>query len=692
MKNRSLLLVILMMFSAALFAGNVDKNTARKAAENQFSINGLNNTIIAEFSVASASGTAFYAFNFSDGGFAIISAEDSYFPVIGYSDKGEWNESTQPSHYRGLMQDYKDQIDFLRQNNSEASPEIVMAWDNLLNGRSIKNGSKGVEPLLVSSWNQDDPYNYLCPVSAAGPGGHVYAGCVATAMAQIMYYWRWPLQGTGQYSYYQPPYGTISANFGNTNYNWNGMVGSTPNALNIPVAEIQYHCGVAVRMNYGPDGSGAYSIDVPAAVKNYFKYSTTTQYLSRSSYSATAWETMVKEQCDMGNPVYYSGSNAEGGHAFIVDGYNDATPVLYHFDFGWDGYSNGYYSLANAGGFTMTQGMVRNFVPGTGYPYYATGTTVITDWVGSLGDGSGPVAEYQANTNAKWIFDPQTTTDSVTSITLNFKKFEMGSGDYIRIYDGEDENAPLIGEYTGTNMPAAITSTGNKLMIHMVTDASGNGQGFYLEFTTTRPTYCSGTLTLTDVNGSFGDGSLGFHYNNNTNCNYKILPQWSTETTLHFDSFETEATNDWLKIYDFASLTLIAELSGSYTTMPGPFVSPSGQFYMIWKTNGSVNGPGWTCHYETMNVGVETRELISNFHLYPNPASDKLNIGFDVNTMQDVQIRMTSANGKTVYTKNENNFNGRFSSQIDVSNLAKGIYLLTISGDKGIYNRKVVIN
>jgi hypothetical protein len=181
---------------------------------------------------------------------------------------------------------------------------------------------------MTCLWNQDYPYNALCPEDPDGPGGHVYAGCVATAMSMIMYYYRYPVQGIGTHSYYASGYGTQSVNYGQTYYNWDAMMNeiSSTSGQSIPaIAELQYHAGVSVNMGYGNQSSGAYSIDVPAALISHFGYATSTQYLSRSSYTATVWENMVVEQLDAAKPVYYSGVDPTpvtgGGHAFIVDGY-----------------------------------------------------------------------------------------------------------------------------------------------------------------------------------------------------------------------------------------------------------------------------------------------------------------------------------------------------------------------------------
>ncbi len=697
-KLRNLMMALLIIAALNLFGAFVPEHKARQVALNLYSMQTADNnaTLASVYPISYNDVIVFYIFNFKEGGYVIVSADDAFYPVIGYSLQGSYNPARpQPEGFKGMMADYRDQINFLRQNGVVATQEIASVWDNLLQKRSLKNGSKGVDPLVPAEWNQDDPYNYLCPANASGPGGHVYAGCVATAMSQIMYYWRWPLQGQGSLSYYLPPYGYISANFGDTQYNWNGMVNTSPTTLNLPIALISFHTGVSVKMNYGPTGSGAQSSDVPYAARTYFKYDNQIQFLQRQAYTATVWENMVKEQIDQGNPVYYSGLEAgsSAGHAFIVDGYDDQTPRNFHFNFGWDGYMNGYYTLANAGGFTTQQAMVRNFKPGAGYPYYTTDFTEIKDMVGTLEDGSGPVAPYLNNTSAKWLLNPQTDEDSVTSITVSFYRFEMQAGDTLYIYNGGDATAPLVGKFSGNTLPPQFTSTGNKVLLHMVTNGSGQAQGWLLNFQANRPTFCSGTKTFTDYSATFDDGSGSFNYVPNSNCMFKITPPYASSVTLYFDYFESEPDNDWLKVYDLKTQQLLATLSGVYApgNPPAPITSPSGQFYLIWKTDGAFNYKGWQVHYETLTVGIEPTDLFSEFHLWPNPAHEYLNLSFTSNQTLNLNLQINDMAGRTVYTEDLLSFTGNYEKQIRVMGWSKGIYVLRIKSEKGVYTRKIVI-
>ncbi|MDD4310710.1 MAG: C10 family peptidase, partial [Candidatus Cloacimonetes bacterium] len=156
------------------------------------------------------------------------------------------------------------------------------------------------------------------------------------------------------------------ANFGGTTYNWAGMPNSVT-AANTSVATLCYQAGVSVSMDYDPEGSGAYSTDVPGALTSYFRYASSAQYKNKSSYTTDAWDTLMRGELDNGRPIYYSGSGPTGGHAFILDGYTGTNS--FHLNWGWDGWYNGYFTLAalNPGGDTFNNGQaaVIGITPGS---------------------------------------------------------------------------------------------------------------------------------------------------------------------------------------------------------------------------------------------------------------------------------------------------------------------------------------
>jgi len=303
-----------------------------------------------------------YLLKLAPTGFLIMSADDNSVPVLAYSGSQDIVSASFPPNFLDWVASYNDQITELRSQKT-IQPANNQAWQSLLNGlipqREI---TRSVQPLLSTNWDQGWPYNELCPSDNAGPGGHVYAGCVATAMSMVMKYWNHPATGVGNNSYYAVGYGYQSANFGATTYLWDEM----PDALggsNLPVATLLYHCGVSVNMGYAPDGSGAQSADAADAFVDHFRYPQA-EIVSKSNYSAANWNALLKAQIDNGSPMYYSGSGT-GGHAFVIDGYDTAD--YFHFNFGWSGSYNGYFyttSICPGGSdFSQWQAAIINTIP-----------------------------------------------------------------------------------------------------------------------------------------------------------------------------------------------------------------------------------------------------------------------------------------------------------------------------------------
>ena len=291
-----------------------------------------------------------YVFNVNDSGFVLVSADDNVKPVLGYSTEGVFDATTAAESFMSVMRSYRDEIQYIRDNHVERSSDIEAEWDLVKStGRIMKQrNNRSVTPLVEVTWNQNEYYNDQCPEDPEGPNGHVYAGCVATAMSQVMKYWNYPETGNGSHSYtpggWGPYYPTEYANFGETDYHFEMM----PNALDSTstdeeifyIAQLQHHCGVAVEMMYGPTASGAYSEDVPYALENYFNYSNAVQLKYRDFYDNNTWKNMLKDELDEGRPLYYSGSDdaGQGGHAFVCDGYDEND--FFHFNWGWSGYFN----------------------------------------------------------------------------------------------------------------------------------------------------------------------------------------------------------------------------------------------------------------------------------------------------------------------------------------------------------------
>jgi hypothetical protein len=343
--------LFLLLFSIRIaFAASISSKDAQLIAENFYSAQIANSKV--SFGVANLNEFNFegeatmYIFSFTPNGFVIVSADDMATPIIGYSLTNSFGDGLSNPSLVSRLNFYSKQIKEGKLQKSQDA-EVKAEWDALKTGKAQNILAAGT-PLLTTTWNQgtanSPTYNLLCP-------SYTYTGCVATAMAQIMNYHEWPTSGRGWYKYVpagNPDYGVQYADFSSTTYDWSNM----PNSLSTSssdleksaVSTLMYHAGVSVSMNYAADGSGAYSIDVMYALTNYFKYDPTTinTYTFNAS-NTTNWVTMVKSEIDNGRPIYYSGSSAaDGGHAWVCDGY-DASNRL-HINWGWGGSANGYFA------------------------------------------------------------------------------------------------------------------------------------------------------------------------------------------------------------------------------------------------------------------------------------------------------------------------------------------------------------
>lgn len=359
------LIISLLLTSVLLFAVPVTQETAARAAQNWtqvwapqgFETRAIEKTI----PLGDRNEPVLYLFQYRDG-FVVTSADDAVKPILAYGYDTSVGEIDDNPAFRDHLTILQQEIEEIRQSRLDNS-STAAEWQAVLTSNIERNGTRSVAPLISTKWNQGWPYNMYCPEDAAGPGGHVYAGCVATAMGQVLKYWNWPNTGTGSHSYYAQGYGYQTANFSNTTYQWNQM----PNSVHLPneaVATLLYHLGVSVDMMYSPNGSGAYSADVPPALIDYFRYSPNTQQKMKNSYSSATWEQMLRDELDAARPMYYSGSGSGGGHAFNCDGYQGTN--YFHFNWGWSGSYDGYYYVSNlnpGSTFNNYQGAVFNIMP-----------------------------------------------------------------------------------------------------------------------------------------------------------------------------------------------------------------------------------------------------------------------------------------------------------------------------------------
>jgi hypothetical protein len=357
MKRLSILFFSLLLTTLS-FGNPVSWEKARLVANNYFALfsGKASHTVANSFSKSYNGITTYYVFNYTGGGFAVVSADDVAIPILAQSNEGFIEEEITNPSARFWFECYSKEIAELVANGngkSAASPE----WSNILNHQVVVASPLDVAPLCTSTWNQDNWYNYYCPTAPTGPGGKALTGCVATAIGQIMKYHNFPAKGVGSHSYISALYGQQTANFGETTYNFASMGNTATSSSYQAVATLLYQAGVSVDMDYSPTSSGSFSEAVPWALSTYFNYDNTTiKGVSKTNYDNITWVGLLKSEMEASRPVYYAGTSDKGGHAWVCDGYRNADSK-FHMNWGWGGSSNGYYSVTaasiSAGGYTF---------------------------------------------------------------------------------------------------------------------------------------------------------------------------------------------------------------------------------------------------------------------------------------------------------------------------------------------------
>ncbi|MDO9257134.1 MAG: C10 family peptidase [Bacteroidales bacterium] len=345
----------------------IDK--ARILADNYFSSYNKNvsKAIANSFSVDYNSVTVYHVFNYEGGGFVVIAADDAVTPVLAQSNEGYIDQEISNPAAKYWFDSYSKEIAYIIASNPD-NTETLKEWNQIRN-KGLKQTLYDAGPLLTTTWDQAEWYNYYCPVDAGGPGGRVPAGCVATAMAQIMKYYNFPKQGFQSHSYEHRAYGIQKANFGDSTYQWQ-LMGNSANGSNFhKIASLLYQVGISVDMNYNISGSGASHESVLWAMPAYFNYDASTISISKKEdYTDNEWKELLKAEIHALQPLYYAGYDATlGGHAWVCDGWRWSDD-MFHMNWGWSGSLNGWFRIGqlntSQGRYNNTNVIVKGIRPG----------------------------------------------------------------------------------------------------------------------------------------------------------------------------------------------------------------------------------------------------------------------------------------------------------------------------------------
>jgi hypothetical protein len=530
-------------------------------------------------------------------GFIIVSGDDRVLPILGYSDEGLFDMGTVPPALQKLIEGYKNQILFAQEQDFSATTEIQKQWNSLKENEQFPQKSlSAVTPLLSTKWNQSPYYNDLCPYDYYYSELTV-SGCVATAMAQIMKYWNYPSQGVGFHSYNCPDYGTQTANFASTNYNWAAMPNNVT-STNDAVATLMYHCGVSVDMGYGvasTGGSSAFIISSASpivncaeyAYKTYFGYDPNTILgLKRENYSDDTWKNLLKTDLNNGRPLQYAGFGSGGGHTFVCDGYDNSD--FFHMNWGWGGLEDGYFNLdALNPGSTGTGG-------GTGG--FNSGQQAVIGIVPISGGGNGPNIELYSSITVSP--DP---IDFYSAFTVNADFYNAGqssfSGDYCAaIFDSDGIFIDYVQILTAASnpLPAGYHYTGG---LTFTNDGLPTVPGTYIIGVYFRET--GGEWILAESSTYYNPVSIDI------NSPYNPLEQYSEIVVTPSTLVQGQSASVNVNFYNSNSYTYYGQYSAALYDLDGNFVQTIGTYN---ETSGFPAGYVYAAPFISFNCTAITAQ------------------------------------------------------------------------------------
>ena len=670
-----------MAFIGSLMAGPVDQQKAQKLGAKFLSTTSLcqKNADIQLNLVSVAidpqrGGTDYYVFNVKDGeGFVVIAGDDRVRPILAYSTEGKYNPNDVADGFQFTLNGFRDEIHYIREHNLATTPDIVAEWKRVSETGSLNRGGQTrvvVAPLCQTLWNQNYPWNSQCPVSlpdTLGNGGHVFAGCAATAMGMVMKYWDWPARGNGSHSYNPDGYAQQSANFGETDYHFELMpltLDSTNNEEDwYYVAQLLHHLGIALDMQYSPNGSGASAFSVYTAFQSYFRYNRDFPEINAGGiipgygYTNEEWAQMLKDGgLDEHLPILYCGSDdgGAGGHAFVCDGYDEND--YFHFNWGWSGRDNAWCPIGalhtTRYDFNQTNHFIGHIVPQNN-EYYNRPQPVDKVGLSENETFDGVVISW---TNPALDLNGNALT-SITSVTLR-RNFEV-------VAELTDAQVGADMEYEDNGLEPGLY----EYSIY-VTNAAGISTTVYCSILVGEK--CSLVFQLNDEGGDGWKGAAISVADENGNRIAVVELTEGSEETLTVPLLHGNLSFIWNPgwYHSYPEYDTDGECSFSILT-------PDGQ--SIYTSSELENGVFMTydpCSYDAVSETPDSQ----NVSIYPNPTHGMLNIHgqgmmcISVSNLLGQQLMETTADDSTT---------------IDLRCFESGVYLIHVETEEGITVKKV---
>jgi hypothetical protein len=748
-KKLSFSFLVLSFGISMSFAKTVPVNNAELVASNFIKQNTGDNSPVLKlmYTAKTSNGSAsFYVFDLNNAhGFVIVSAEDSGKPIIGYSASESFSIPAPGSNIAYWLDRRTKEIEHLQFNHIEATSDITQLWDSYTKGIPVNNQKRSastntVAPLLTTLWNQSPYYNDLCP------GGSV-TGCVATAMAQIIKYWAYPLHGTGQSSYNENDYGPLSANYAMATYIYSLM----PNSLSGPnseVAQLMSDCGISVNMDYSPSGSSAFVIcsDNPISAQHsytaYFGYDPNQiQGLYRDNFADANWHSKLKGDLDIGRPIQYAGFGNDGGHTWVVDGYdvND----MYHMNWGWGGSANGYFDIntLNPAGmdFSNSEEAVFGIVPNATQSVDAgvlnitpnnivcnagTINPVVTIRNYGINNLTSCLINYKIDNQnyQQMTWNGSLVTGQTATVALTGNNFSAGSHTFIC-----NTSNPNNGADPDLSNDQSIASVGLIAVDQLPLVEGFETQTAYDHFGVI-PSQGSDWAIVSGV-GSGGNKCYKIDNLNNTPGNISILQglndydlSWCGAVQMSFkvaykqktatsaDKLQLQVSNNCGKTWNTRWSKQGAQLATTqfisltpYNPLPSEFVQytatvpfyQSAIFRFVFTSDES--DPGNNIFLDDVNlvdptVGLKENTLSAGLNLYPNPAKEKITIECNTLESHNINIEVIDVLGKKITSIDKGKVDaGSHEFELFTSAYKSGVYFVNISVDGNRIVKRLVI-
>ncbi|MCD7973177.1 MAG: thiol protease/hemagglutinin PrtT [Candidatus Azobacteroides sp.] len=676
---------------------------------------------------------SYYIFNVErDNGYVIVSGDDAAKPILGYSNTGKYDENNVPPAFNYWMGCLQEEIEEAINNQKSSSNENVQEWNNYYTGNiPILKSTHAVQPLILTQWNQNDPYNRLCP-------NNYLTGCIATTMSQIMNYYKYPDKGTGIIPSYitateKIPIAAIDFSQEN-DYDWSNMTNTyseTSREIEIQaVATLMRHTAASVTTDFLSDASAATMSSPARSWIKYFDYDASLTAKQRIFYSDTEWEEMLKHEIANHRPVFYSGlrPTVAVGHAFICDGYDDAG--LFHFNWGWGGTLDGYFLTTalnlNGDSYNRGQMIIINIFPNEGNEEnyemkLKAGTSLFftdenmeavkigekfnvtaqfqnagtNDFYGSLGialvDENDIILEIIGTQN---FYNKTTKTYYMDFLFPDWSSFENAFEIPCIVSDGISAGnyyvkaavRPLGKDWMIINGQYELNENGeevytSRLDLEVLNESITDNSELYLH-NPGKFGYTGGFLTSRLIQGEEANFHLSVLNENATFAGDLELGLYDESNTL-VQEIET------IKVFMGEKDTLSFIFNAILTVDPGEYVltlkaKPGfGEQFIV---------PGYDM--ETQNeivvqVGDPTHinqvTFADSFSVYPNPVSDRIYISNEEFYIQSIKIYdLTGRVVKDIKVNREDKIS------IPVSNLKAGTYLLSIFTSEGKVTKKII--